>query len=225
MLVTFTSFNGQGMLRYHMSNGKHKEIHPGSIGKRVISAQLLAAGLAGQASKGGQEQLRRSKRQRESHRRDDSSEPAAHQNASKKQRREKDEAHLQPCRALEEHPHWAEIEQAQITRVRDGQPMTFQKLKLSEAAREEFGERQYSLLQAVSFARCITCEKITVNIASGVKHRCKPKDRPHQPLQRKQETGPVLRGDMQLNTAVLAQVRMREHESQLHTYSCSAQIG
>ena len=90
--------------------------------------------------------------------------------------------------------------------------MTFQKLKLSEAACcKVFGKRQYRLLQGVSFARCIACEKVTVDFASGVKHRCKPKDQPHRPLQRQQRAGSLLRGGVQLNTAVLAQVREQEH--------------
>ena len=85
--------------------------------------------------------------------------------------------------------------------------MTFHKLKLSEAACcEQFGERLYSLLERVGFARCVSCEKVFIDVAAGLKHRCKPKDTPHQPLQRQQQAGPVLQGGMQLDTAVLAQV-------------------
>lgn len=214
MLVNFTSFNERGMLRYRDSNDQHKEINPGNIGNRAITAQLLAAGLASQETGSNHEQPRRSKRQKPDRQlRQTSPEPAAQEDAArKKQRRERDDAHRQACTALEANPSWADVEGEQVTRERDGHSMTFQKLKLSEAACcKEFGKRQYRLLQGVSFARCIACEKVTVDFASGVKHRCKPKDQPHRPLQRQQQAGSLLRGGVQLNTAVLAQVREREH--------------
>ena len=53
-------------------------------------------------------------------------------------------------------------------------------------------------------------------MASGVKHRCKPKDQPHQPLERQQQAGPLLQGGMQLNTAVLAQVRELDYMADNH---------
>ena len=187
MLVTFTSFNEQGMLRYRTSNDQHKEILPGNIGNRAIIAQLLAAGLASQEAVSDQEQVRHSKRQKpHRHIRQSSPEPAAQEEAArKKQRKEKDDAHRQACTVLEANPHWADVEQEQVTREKDGRSMTFQTLKLSEAACcKEFGKRRYRLLQGVSFARCIACIRVNVCLASGVKHWCKPRDLPHRPLQR-----------------------------------------
>ena len=219
MLVNFTSFNERGMLRYRNSNDQHKEIHPGKIGNRAITAQLLAAGLASQEAVSDQEQVRRSKRQKPNrHIRQSSPEPAAQEGAArKKQRKEKDDAHCEACTALEANPHWADVEQEQVTREKDGRCMTFQTLKLSEAACcKKFGERRYRLLQGVSFARCIACKKVNVSLASGVKHRCKPKDQPHQPLQCQQQAGPLLQGGMQLNTAVLAQVRELDYMAYNH---------
>ena len=207
MLVTFTSFGHQGMFRYHNDENEHREIHPGNIGRRVITAQLLAAGLAEDSSR--QEKPRRSKRKRASRRANDTRYPAAPKDAARKrQRREKDVAHREACAALQEHPIWAYVEgEQQVTRKKDGRAMTFHKLKLSEAACcEQFGERLYSLLERVGFARCVSCEKVFIDVAAGLKHRCKPKDTPHQPLQRQQQAGPVLQGGMQLDTAVLAQV-------------------
>ena len=142
MLVTFTSFNEQGMLRYRTSNDQHKEILPGNIGNRAITAQLLAAGLASQEAVSDQEQVRHSKRQKpHRHIRQSSPEPAAQEEAArKKQRKEKDDAHRQACTVLEANPHWADVEQEQVTREKDGRSMTFQTLKLSEAACcKEFG--------------------------------------------------------------------------------------
>lgn len=154
--------------------------------------------------------MRRSKRQKPNrHTIQVSPEPAAQEEAAcKKQRKEKDDAHRQACTALEANPHWADVEQEQVKLEKDGRPMAFQTLKLSEAACcKEFGERRYRLLQGVSFACCIACYKVNVTLASRVKHQCKPKDQPHRPLQRQQQAGPLLRGGVQLNTAVLAQVR------------------
>ena len=91
MLVNFTSFNERGMLRYRTSNDQHKEIHPGKIGNRAITAQLLAAGPASQEAVSDQEQVRRSKRQKPNrHIRQSSPEPAAQEEAArKKQRKER----------------------------------------------------------------------------------------------------------------------------------------
>ena len=114
MLVTFTSFNERGMLRYRDSNDQHKEINPGNIGNRAITAQQQAAGLASQETGSNHEQPRRSKRQKPDRQlRQPSPEPAAQEDAArKKQRRERDDAHRQACTALEANPSWADVEQS-----------------------------------------------------------------------------------------------------------------
>ena len=45
------------MLNFRNSNDQHKEIHPGNIGNRSITTQLLAAGLTNQEASSDQEQL------------------------------------------------------------------------------------------------------------------------------------------------------------------------
>ena len=85
--------------------------------------------------------------------------------------------------------------------------MAFQTLLLTEAANcPEFGREKYSMLHAVSSARCHTCSKIFTSMSAGEKHGCRPFDQPVQPMERQARVEPTLQGIVQLDTALIAQV-------------------
>lgn len=225
MAVRFNSFQMTGklvgLMRYTTGGGEHKEVYPGQISRRVIQAQTLAAkhsvpeANAEMLQDSTHQAVRRSKRDIKAATRSLSpSKPEPGASSGKKsdrgkdERRQKDAMHIAACQRLEGHEEWIQIITEEVqAQHRNGSLMSFQTLKLSEAANcPEFGPLEYSVLQGVSFARCKACHIIRQSVAAMKKHRCRSAEQPQQALLRQQPAAPSLGGGIQLDTTVLVQV-------------------
>ncbi len=220
MVVKFTSFSTKdpvGMMRCQ-SLGKQLEIYPNQLGSRVIRASMLAveeeqpsAAQMGDAS--SVQPTRQSRRQRQAPVRlvaESISEAAAAKAAvdkTKAIRTERDRVQRAACETLQDNKHWLQLVEERVEKQRDDKVMAFETLRLSEAADcAEFGREKYSALQDLSFARCHACLKVFTSLSAGQKHRCRPSDQSGQPMERQAGAEPSLWGNIQLDTALIAEV-------------------
>lgn len=65
------------------------------------------------------------------------------------------------------------------------------------------------MLQALPFVRCHACSKIVTSLSAGQKHHGCPSDQPLQPMERRARTEAALWGNIQPDTAVIAEVTNR----------------
>lgn len=219
IVVKFTSFSAKnpvGIMRCQ-ANGKQLEIYPNQLGSRLIRAQMLAveaeqpgAAHVGDASS---EQPRQSRRQRQAPVRfaaESTSEAAvatAANDEANALRRQRDAVHRAACEKLQGNEHWVKVVEERVEKQKGDSIMVFQQLQLTKAADcADFGKEEYGMLQAAGFTRCLACLKILTCLSAGEKHRCRPPDQSVQPKGRPARAEPALQGNIQLDTALIAEV-------------------
>ena len=184
----------------------------------MIRAQLLAveeeqpdAAQVGDASI--EHPTRQSRRQRQAparlaeERTSEAAKAKAADEKTKALRRQRDTVHRAACEKLQGNEQWLEVVEESVEKQKSNSVMAFQRLQLSKAADcTEFGREEYSMLHAASFARCDACLKILTSLSAGEKHRCRPLDQLVQPMQQQAMAQPMLQGNIQLDTAIIAEV-------------------
>jgi len=122
-------------------------------------------------------------------------------------RRQRDATHRAACEKLQGNEHWVKVVEERVEKQKGDSIMAFQQLQLTkEADCADFGREEYNMLQAAGFTRCLACLKILTCLSAGEKHRCRPPDQPVQPKNRAARAEPALQGNIQLDTALIAEV-------------------